>query len=58
MCVGQIWIGGQPAVAALPDERARMVEPVAPGLWSIRGRFVAATGGERRPAVEPAATGS
>ena len=38
-----IWIGGEPAVAALPDERAPMVEPVLPGIWSIRGRFVAAT---------------
>ena len=51
-----IWVGREPAVAALPDERAPMVEPVLPGLWSIRGRFVADVGGERRLTVEPAAT--
>lgn len=51
-----IWIGNEPAVAALPDERAPLVEPVLPGLWSIRGRFAADMGGERRLTVEPAAT--
>lgn len=52
-----IWIGGEVAVAARPDERAPTVEPVLPGIWSIRGRFIADVGGERRLTVVPAETG-
>ena len=51
-----IWIGNEPAVAALPGSRAPIVEPMLPGLRSVRGRFAAEVGGERRLSVEPTAT--
>ena len=51
-----IWIGDEPAVAALPDSPAPIVEPMLPGLWSVRGGFTAHLGGERRLSVEPAET--
>ena len=51
-----IWIGDEPAVVALPDSRAPIVEPMLPGLWSVRGRFAADLGGESRLSVESAET--
>ena len=52
-----IWIGDEPAAAALPDFPAPIVERVSAGLWSVGGRFAADVGGEhgeRRLLVEPA----
>ena len=52
-----IWIGDEPAAAALPDFPAPIVESVSAGLWSVGGRFAADVGGEhgqRRLLVEPA----
>ena len=51
-----IWIGDEPAAAALPDERAPIVERMLPGLWSVQGRFAAEVGGEHRLSVVPAET--
>ena len=48
-----IWIGDEPAAAALPGLLAPSVEPVSAGLWSVGGRFAAHVGGERRLVVEP-----
>lgn len=49
-----MWIGDEPAVSAPAGSPAPTVEPALPGLWSIRGRFAAHVGGERRLSIEAA----